>query len=95
VCVDVGREAGADASTWLDVLQRLVATRMINDRPHLEMAIILYGSDRTQNVLWSSEQEEYAGVDVVSVCALWEQYFWQLSTTGWLRDRPCHIRLLL
>lgn len=71
VCVDVGSLASQSAPQWQDVLQRILATRMIHNRAHLEVAIIAYGSDNTDNDLWSEEQPgDYAGVDVVSVCTL-------------------------
>lgn len=70
ICVDVGSQAAQNAPEWQDVLQRVLATRMIHHRAHLEVAIIVYGSNNTKNFLWSQEQpEDYAGVDVVSVCS--------------------------
>lgn len=71
ICVDVGPHASQSAGEWQDVLRRILATRMIHNRAHMEVAIIAYGSDNTKNCLWSEEQpEDYAGVDVVSVCFL-------------------------
>lgn len=69
--MDVGPQAAQSAPEWQDVLQRILATRMIHNRAHLEVAIIAYGSDNTKNCLWSQQHpEDYAGVDVVSVCFL-------------------------
>lgn len=66
--MDVGSQAAQSASEWQEVLQRILATRMIHNRAHLEVAIIAYGSNNTKNCLWSEERPgEYAGVDVVSV----------------------------
>jgi hypothetical protein len=71
ICVDVGPQAAQSATDWQAVLQRLLATRMIHNRPHLEVAIIAYGSNNTSNTLWSEERpDDYAGVDVVSVWLL-------------------------
>jgi hypothetical protein len=68
VCVDVGSQAGQRVAEWQDVLQRILSTRMIHNKPHLEVAIIAYGSNNTRNVLWNEQQpDDYAGVDVVSV----------------------------
>eukprot|EP00892_Ulva_mutabilis_P007899 jgi/Ulvmu1/5481/UM023_0017.1 len=63
ICVDVGGVAGESASDWADVLQRVIATRCINDKAHLEVSIIVYGSNATQNYLDSDST--YSGIDVV------------------------------
>lgn len=65
ICVDVGGPAGSSAPDWADVLQRVIASRCINDKAHLEVAIIVYGSDATQNYLDSDST--YAGIDVICV----------------------------
>lgn len=65
ICVDVGGAAGDSAPAWLDVLQRVVAGRCINDKAHLEVSIIVYGSNATQNYLDSDST--YEGIDVVCV----------------------------
>lgn len=65
ICVDVGGPAGGSASEWAEVLQRVIASRCINDKAHLEVAIIVFGSDATQNYLDSDST--YSGIDVICV----------------------------
>jgi hypothetical protein len=45
-----------------------MANRMVLDKPHMELAIIVYGSDTTNCSLWNSNApEEYQGIDVITV----------------------------
>ena len=43
-------------------------TVILQERPHLEVALVTYGGDRTENALWSGgNAPEYAGIYVVTV----------------------------
>jgi hypothetical protein len=45
-----------------------MVNRMVLDKPHMELAIIAYGSDTTNCSLWNSNNpEEYQGVSVITV----------------------------
>lgn len=66
--IDVGPTAHAAAPAWPEVVQRIMANRMIVDKPHMELAIIAYGSDTTHNALWDpSSPDEYKGIHVITV----------------------------
>lgn len=69
VVLDVGATAHTLADQWPEVLQRAMANRMMQEKPHLELAIIAYGSDVTHNDLYDpADDVAYKGVRIVQVC---------------------------
>jgi hypothetical protein len=85
--IDVGPTAHGAVPGLAEVVQRIMANRMVCVKPHMELAIIAYGSSTTKNSLWDcNAPEHYQGVDVITVSTLiatwphrWSLVPWQNS----------------
>jgi hypothetical protein len=70
IIIDVGPTARACCEQWPEVVRRVMADRMLQGKPHWELALIAYGSDITNTALYNpAEPAAYAGVNVITVRA--------------------------